>query len=909
MDFFERAHIIKGKGTKGEETVKKQLKLMLKGYKNSDNKLIKEAEHMKDDSDDSTSVSGFSDLNLTASSDDEKFTHNSSTDDSKYLVVETNSETLDNVSKSTTDSFSDNVVHDSMASNKDISSDSLYTDTLSSLDKDTMDFQDHNESPPDDSSTEFDTDGKLASKIHENLKARKVNKKRKSVEMCSTNDFVVIEEELDSNNSIKHKNKKQCAEKISASACNVTDSEEQNSLSPEYVSIAVNDTPHISFEDIVGEYKHPTVRNLSIDSHGPLLSTNNSGIFSVECEIAQINTEDDVDSLAPEVADDVTISDLIEEDSAGTILEDSVSSVIEENHVIESQSSCIDTSALKSIESVPEPNLPLETNADSLSVYIGNKSCVIVMKHPSSLYLNGKVLAKSLGGNIDVCGYTLKSEDCKIIAPYYSYSQCFKTVENSNDYSGLFSKLTSAGLATAKAEDIVTTLGESDGILLLKPMASLKMEFVDNNFSVSNLFKSNRSIENVFEEASKLLDCTLYSIKPVRCFEENPQWKHVMKTALNTPKRGIVCGGKGSGKSTFLRYCVNRLLHNGPVLVIDLDPGQSEFTVAGNVSATIVREPIFGPSFTHLKTPDMMLNIGVISTMDNTKCYVNAVQQLISYCKDNEHYKTMPWIVNTMGMTNALGLKFMTMIIHLIRPHYLLQYNCNNMKKNYSTKLYARNVMQLFDQFKRDRLFQNISYSYLEYDFIFAPDVNTLLVNKFSLAPRDERYLSFLAYFGELCETFTKDIHSWVFGITPYEVMLKDLYIGVNVNLKGNCIKNVINGKVVALCKQRSHCRSKVFKLSDKPLQCYGHGLVRGIDWEKEVLYVVTPVSGSKLSLVNTLVYSDWIPDIRGQETYLPEGTQLPYRTTENHQQLMSTPRRRFNPLQLIKMTSESSVK
>lgn len=74
---------------------------------------------------------------------------------------------------------------------------------------------------------------------------------------------------------------------------------------------------------------------------------------------------------------------------------------------------------------------------------------------------------------------------------------------------------------------------------------------------------------------------------------------------LVNESRTVVCGGKGLGKSTFLRYYVNKLLANGPVLVIDLDPGQAEFTVAGHVSATVVTKPLLGPSYTHLSTPDL----------------------------------------------------------------------------------------------------------------------------------------------------------------------------------------------------------------------------------------------------------------------------------------------------------------
>jgi polynucleotide 5'-hydroxyl-kinase GRC3/NOL9 len=88
---------------------------------------------------------------------------------------------------------------------------------------------------------------------------------------------------------------------------------------------------------------------------------------------------------------------------------------------------------------------------------------------------------------------------------------------------------------------------------------------------------------------------------------------HYHYDILEGQSRGVMCGGKGAGKSTFLRYCVNRLLFRGPVLVVDLDPGQAEFTVAGNVSATIVDKPLIGPNFTHLKTPERFVFTCIIN--------------------------------------------------------------------------------------------------------------------------------------------------------------------------------------------------------------------------------------------------------------------------------------------------------
>lgn len=85
-------------------------------------------------------------------------------------------------------------------------------------------------------------------------------------------------------------------------------------------------------------------------------------------------------------------------------------------------------------------------------------------------------------------------------------------------------------------------------------------------------------------------------------------------------------------------------------------------------------------------------------------------------------------------------------------------------------------------------------------------------------------------------------------------------------------------------------------------------GLIRGIDFERGILYIVTPTPMEKLSLVDTLVYGDWVPELRGQERHLPNDITIPYRTATMYQkrQLMFAPKRRFNPLQLLKMTRNS---
>jgi len=80
----------------------------------------------------------------------------------------------------------------------------------------------------------------------------------------------------------------------------------------------------------------------------------------------------------------------------------------------------------------------------------------------------------------------------------------------------------------------------------------------------------------------------------------------------------MLCGPQGAGKSTFSRTLANKLLtfrkdqvgkdglRNPPtynaVYYLDLDPGQAEFSPPGQVTLVLLRQPVFGPPYTHPTT-------------------------------------------------------------------------------------------------------------------------------------------------------------------------------------------------------------------------------------------------------------------------------------------------------------------
>ncbi|KKA21975.1 Polynucleotide 5'-hydroxyl-kinase grc3 [Rasamsonia emersonii CBS 393.64] len=140
--------------------------------------------------------------------------------------------------------------------------------------------------------------------------------------------------------------------------------------------------------------------------------------------------------------------------------------------------------------------------------------------------------------------------------------------------------------------------------------------------------------------------------------------------------RVLICGPKGSGKSTFSRYLLNHLLSPAPqteggysnpdgVAFLDLDPGQPEFSPMGEIYLAHLREPTFGPPFSH-PTLDRSSNgkivrahhIGANSPKEDPDHYVMAAMNLMDqYRALLATYPQCPLIINFPGWIFGLGLE------------------------------------------------------------------------------------------------------------------------------------------------------------------------------------------------------------------------------------------------------------
>ncbi|KAJ7890501.1 hypothetical protein B0H14DRAFT_1106969 [Mycena olivaceomarginata] len=187
--------------------------------------------------------------------------------------------------------------------------------------------------------------------------------------------------------------------------------------------------------------------------------------------------------------------------------------------------------------------------------------------------------------------------------------------------------------------------------------------------------------------------------KDIQPFILPPSWEIALKS-ISDSTSGIylVKGHKKSGKSSFARTLLNRLLcRYRKVAYLECDLGQSEFTPGGLVALNIIERPVFGtsfrsqtplliadiasgPPFTHSSLPNFAHYVGETTPKSSPSHYLAAIQSLVETYQldvqtpadagagDSRISDAIPLIVNTMGWTKGLGADLTRKIEDLVQP-------------------------------------------------------------------------------------------------------------------------------------------------------------------------------------------------------------------------------------------------
>jgi polynucleotide 5'-hydroxyl-kinase GRC3/NOL9 len=363
----------------------------------------------------------------------------------------------------------------------------------------------------------------------------------------------------------------------------------------------------------------------------------------------------------------------------------------------------------------------------------------------------------------------------------------------------------------------------------------------------------------------------------------------------NSPtKRILICGAKGVGKSTMLRYLANRILSHGErngsnaVAILDIDVGQPEFSPPGMLSLTIVKKPLLSPPHAHIICNTSQNNedpfhvaekhidayyFGFTSSKSNPVSYLKAVSCLVKTFEAvteivAEYGNKLPLLVNTDGWVKGMGFEILSSIIDVISPTDIVQICGHSNAKKFDLPPQAIEGRSIHVIDTSGRHLYTPPPSRSTSPLPTTRDCCNQEANN-SISPSNLRSLRLVTYFLGGNGAVTKEgirfdrsgivdednvIASKLSKMHPYAISFNSLYYQMSnkgVAEKGSAdnfkrISGLLNGCIVGLCAKNNH--------SDNPPSCIGLGIVRGVHKSRKLLFVLTPLSKERLDNVNILV-------------------------------------------------------
>lgn len=391
----------------------------------------------------------------------------------------------------------------------------------------------------------------------------------------------------------------------------------------------------------------------------------------------------------------------------------------------------------------------------------------------TKIYFHGALSIRLVAGSATIFGYELtqnetvftyspRSENFLFLTP--SAQDPHQHVHFENNVAIDLNDLPDA-FVTSELEEIVSNFdATTDAILLLENDANNKSIYMIENYMRETIFSNSDTFDDDEVHHNHQLSESILRCRFLTHTDSgltiNPQWQDV---AMTVNSRQMIIGGKGVGKSTFMRYLINKNLQEfHRILLIDLDIGLPEMFVPQTVSATIIAEPILGPGYIRNASPYKSYLFGDVNVLVSPIKYLKCVLRLLKYCSCRDELQSMPWVINTMGYSHGFGLELIAAILRALNPTDLIQIQSSKSANDVGMILNADVVNGFaFNIFKNEVQFMQNECTYLTYV------CNTMCSERqqddWNRSSRDLRYAMIISKLGSILHGNV----NWITDVRP----------------------------------------------------------------------------------------------------------------------------------------------
>lgn len=293
-------------------------------------------------------------------------------------------------------------------------------------------------------------------------------------------------------------------------------------------------------------------------------------------------------------------------------------------------------------------------------------SFLVACNDDTLLFLLGHCYITPLKGSVSIDGYEMEVGKQQLIHRSLwlpALRVQLSTAGNAKKKAIKISHLDKSALDTVNKIDlshfkccfVYQGIKESQQEWMVKIEDKSVLSLLASNFEMKLNSSDTWKVTSFAKTISSLLSIsTILDTFSIECMQAHPSWVEggdaIVKDWQQGAKEQItaaVCGAKGAGKSSFVRYLANRLLSyqstegvDLPVCIIDCDLGQPELTIPGMVSLTVLKSPLLSATHFNLQKPEISVLIGDITSRHEPEVFCESLKLVLKkYEEINEKYQ------------------------------------------------------------------------------------------------------------------------------------------------------------------------------------------------------------------------------------------------------------------------------